>query len=223
MKRILIVDDEQDLCEILRVNLEAEGYETIVAHSATKAMKKDIAKFNLILLDVMMPGMSGFDMAEQLRASGINTPIIFLTAKDTEEDKLRGFGLGADDYVPKPFSVRELMARVRAVLARTKKDDEEENSLLAFEGLTLDLVQMRASADGQILNLTKTELKLLHLLLNHKGRVFSRQQLLSKVWPSDVVVTNRTVDVNITRLRKKLGSYGHHIATRLGYGYLFEE
>lgn len=222
MKRILIVDDEPDLCEILRINLEAEGYETEVAHSATEALGKDVERCNLAVLDVMMPGMSGFEMAERMRTTGIDVPIIFLTAKDREDDKLQGFALGADDYVSKPFSVRELMARVKAVLSRATTANDEVTEHLAYEGLTIDMAQMKATVDGEGLNLTKTELELLRLLLSHRGQVFSRQQLLSEVWPSDVVVTDRTVDVNITRLRKKLGHYGQHIATRQGYGYVFE-
>ncbi|MBP5381411.1 MAG: response regulator transcription factor [Bacteroidaceae bacterium] len=222
MKRILIVDDEPDLCEILRINLEAEGYETEVAHSATEALGKDVERCNLAVLDVMMPGMSGFEMAERMRTTGIDVPIIFLTAKDREDDKLQGFALGADDYVSKPFSVRELMARVKAVLSRATTANDEVTEHLAYEGLTIDMAQMKATVDGEGLNLTKTELELLRLFLSHRGQVFSRQQLLSEVWPSDVVVTDRTVDVNITRLRKKLGHYGQYIATRQGYGYVFE-
>ena len=221
-KRILIVDDEQDLCEILHVNLMAEGYEAEVANSAQEALRKDVRGFDLLVIDVMMPGMSGFDMARQIRTSGIATPIIFLTARDAEEDKLEGFEVGADDYISKPFSVRELMARVRAVLARTAAANEDTSRPLTFKGLTIDLSQRKVVADGEPLNLTKTEQELLLLLLSHRGQVFSRQQLLSQVWPSDVVVTDRTVDVNITRLRKKLGHYGQHIATRQGYGYLFD-
>lgn len=226
-KPILIVDDESDLCEILQVNLMAEGYEVDVAYSADEAMKKDLNLYRLILLDVMMPGMSGFQMARLLRAQGNATPIIFLTARDSEEDKLQGFSLGADDYISKPFSVRELTARVKAVLSRSEKAMVKNDttlslgSLLTFNGLTINLSQMSASADGEPLNLTKTELNLLILLLKHRGQVFSRQQLLDEVWPKDVVVTERTVDVNITRLRKKLGHYGQYIITRQGYGYLF--
>lgn len=226
-KPILIVDDESDLCEILQVNLMAEGYEVDVAYSADEAMKKDLSLYRLILLDVMMPGMSGFQMARLLRAQGNATPIIFLTARDSEEDRLQGFSLGADDYISKPFSVRELTARVKAVLSRSEKAMVKNDttlslgSLLTFNGLTINLSQMSASADGEPLNLTKTELNLLILLLKHRGQVFSRQQLLDEVWPKDVVVTERTVDVNITRLRKKLEHYGQYIITRQGYGYLF--
>ena len=221
-KRILIVDDEQDLCEILHVNLVAEGYEAEVAYSATEALRKDVGSFDLLVLDVMMPGMSGFDMVRQMRSSGIATPVIFLTARDAEEDKLEGFEAGADDYISKPFSVRELTARVRAVLARTASAEVDTPRPPSFKGLTIDLSQRKVVADGVPLNLTKTELELLLLLLSHRGQVFSRQELLGEVWPSDVVVTDRTVDVNITRLRKKLGRYGQHIVTRQGYGYLFD-
>ena len=210
------------MCEILHVNLVAEGYEAEVANSAQEALRKDVRGFDLLVVDVMMPSMSGFDMARQIRTSGIATPIIFLTARDAEEDKLEGFEVGADDYISKPFSVRELMARVRAVLARTAAANEDTSRPLTFKGLTIDLSQRKVVADGEPLNLTKTEQELLLLLLSHRGQVFSRQQLLSQVWPSDVVVTDRTVDVNITRLRKKLGHYGQHIATRQGYGYLFD-
>ncbi len=221
-KRILIVDDEQDLCEILHVNLVAEGYEASVAYSATEALRKDVGSFDLLVLDVMIPGMSGFDMVRRMRTSGIATPVIFLTARDAEEDKLEGFEAGADDYISKPFSVRELTARVRAVLARTASADVDSPRPPSFKGLTIDLPKRKVVADGVPLNLTKTELELLLLLLNHRGQVFSRQELIGEVWPSDVVVTDRTVDVNITRLRKKLGRYGQHIATRQGYGYLFD-
>ena len=219
MKRILVVDDEQDLCEILQVNLRAEGYDAQVAFSAAEALSLGLERFALLILDVMMPGMSGFELAAAIRSRGLRTPIIFLTAKDAEEDKLKGFSLGADDYVPKPFSVRELMARVRAVLSRSQPIQKEES--IAFEGLAIDLAQMTAAIDGEPISLTKTEMELLRLLLEHRGQVFSRQQLLDTVWPKDVIVTERTVDVNITRLRKKLGAYGQHIATRQGYGYLF--
>ncbi len=222
MKRILIVDDEPDLCEILKANVMAEGYEAEVAHSAIEAMAGDIGSYNLIILDVMMPSMSGFEMADSLREKGCSTPIIFLTAKDSEEDKLRGFSAGADDYVSKPFSVRELMARVKAVLARNTREENDEPRMLNFGELFVDLTRMTATLDGQPLNLTKTELGLLRLMLTNQGQVFSREQLLEKVWPKDVVVTLRTVDVNITRLRKKLGPYEKCIATRQGYGYLFD-
>ena len=219
MKKILIVDDEQDLCEILQFNLQAAGYEADVAYSAEEALLKDLPTFDLLLLDVMMPGLSGFELAKRLKADEqtAQIPIIFLTAKDTEDDTLTGFGLGADDYVAKPFSVREVVARVGAVLKR----NAPTTIMLRHQGLTVDLTTKSVAVDGVEVALTRTEFDLLALLLSHQGQVFSRQQLLDSVWPDDVIVTDRTVDVNITRLRKKLGAYAACIVTRPGFGYCF--
>ena len=223
MKKILVVDDEQDLCEILLYNLKSAGFQAEVAYSGEMAIEKDPSQYNLLLLDVMMPGMSGFELAEKLKADDktARIPIIFLTAKDTEDDTLKGFGLGADDYVTKPFSVREVVARVKAVLARSKKTEAKEN-VITFEGLVLDLGKKTTTVDGESVNLTKTEFELLGLLLQHRGQVFSRQQIFDAVWPEDVVVSGRTVDVNITRMRKKIGRYGSYIISRQGFGYVFE-
>ena len=225
-KRILVVDDEQDLCDILLYNLSSEGYDAEAAYSAEEALKQDLTAFDLLMLDVMMPGMSGFEMARLLKDSEQTAalPIIFLTAKDTEEDMLYGFGLGADDYVKKPFSVREVMARVKAVLNRTPSALEEEpESLLSYEGLVIDQERKAVIVDGESVALTKTEFELLLLLLSHRGQVFSRQEMLELVWPDGVIVSDRTVDVNITRMRKKIGHYSHYIVTRQGFGYCFEE
>ena len=196
-KRILIVDDEQDLCEILRYNLTAAGYQAEVAYSAEMAIEKEVAQYDLLLLDVMMPGMSGFELARQLKGdeATASVPIIFLTAKDTEEDMLHGFGLGADDYVKKPFSVREVMARVKAVLCRRESVEADKSKTLQYEGLVIDLSHKSVKVDGEAVALTKTEFELLVLLLTHRGKVFSRQQILESVWPQDVIVTDRTVDV----------------------------
>lgn len=223
MKKILVVDDEQDLCEILLYNLKSAGFQAEVAYSGEMAIEKDPSQYNLLLLDVMMPGMSGFELAEKLKADDktARIPIIFLTAKDTEDDTLKGFGLGADDYVTKPFSVREVVARVKAVLARSKKTEAKEN-VITFEGLVLDLGKKTTTVDGESVSLTKTEFELLGLLLQHRGQVFSRQQIFDAVWPEDVVVSGRTVDVNITRMRKKIGRYGSYIISRQGFGYVFE-
>ena len=224
--RILVVDDEQDLCEILKFNLETEGYEVDTANSAEEAIVKDIPSYNLLLLDVMMGEMSGFAMAKKLKADErtCNVPIIFLTARDTENDTVTGFNLGADDYISKPFSIREVMVRIRAVLRRTAPQPEEnERNILKYQGLELDLDKKRVSIEGKQVAFTKTEFELLHTLLDEKGRVFSRQELINRIWPSDVLVLDRTVDVNITRLRKKIGPFSKCIVTRLGFGYLFEE
>ena len=224
--RILVVDDEQDLCEILKFNLETEGYEVDTANSAEEAIVKDIPSYNLLLLDVMMGEMSGFAMAKKLKADErtCNVPIIFLTARDTENDTVTGFNLGADDYISKPFSIREVMVRIRAVLRRTAPQPEEnERNILKYQGLELDLDKKTVSIEGKQVAFTKTECELLHTLLDEKGRVFSRQELINRIWPSDVLVLDRTVDVNITRLRKKIGPFSKCIVTRLGFGYLFEE
>lgn len=224
-KRILVVDDEQDLCDILLYNLHAAGYEAEAAYSGEMALKKEPSSYDLLILDVMMPGMSGFELAKKLKAEEQTSliPIIFLTAKDAEEDALTGFGLGADDYVTKPFSVREVVARVKAVLARSIAQSlQKETGLISFEGLVLDLSKKTTVVDGESVGLTKTEFELLGLLLKHRGQVFSRQQIFDAVWPEDVVVSDRTVDVNITRMRKKIGRYGKFVVSRQGYGYVFE-
>ena len=224
--RILVVDDEQDLCEILKFNLEIEGYDVDTANSAEEAIVMDIPSYNLLLLDVMMGEMSGFAMAKKLKADErtSNVPIIFLTARDTENDTVTGFNLGADDYISKPFSIREVLVRIRAVLRRTAPQPEEsEKNILKYQGLELDLDKKTVSIEGKQVAFTKTEFELLHTLLDERGRVFSRQELINRIWPSDVLVLDRTVDVNITRLRKKIGPFSKCIVTRLGFGYLFEE
>lgn len=224
--RILVVDDEQDLCEILKFNLETEGYQVETANSAEEALEKDIASYNLLLLDVMMGGMSGFQLAKQLKNSEVTAhiPIIFLTARDTENDTVTGFNLGADDYISKPFSIREVMVRVRAVLRRTasRLEGAEEPALISYQGLLLNLNKKSVSVDGEDVPFTKTEFELLRLLLEERGRVFSRQELIDRVWPKDVLVLDRTVDVNITRMRKKIGKFAKCIVTRLGFGYYFD-
>ena len=224
--RILVVDDEQDLCEILKFNLETEGYQVETANSAEEALEKDIASYNLLLLDVMMGGMSGFQLAKQLKNSEVTAhiPIIFLTARDTENDTVTGFNLGADDYISKPFSIRGVMVRVRAVLRRTasRLEGAEEPAVISYQGLLLNLDKKSVSVDGEDVPFTKTEFELLRLLLEERGRVFSRQELIDRVWPKDVLVLDRTVDVNITRMRKKIGKFAKCIVTRLGFGYYFD-
>lgn len=225
-KKILVVDDEQDLCEILKFNLETEGYQADTANSGEEAMSMDIASYDLLLLDVMMGGMSGFQLAKQLKENPMtaHVPIIFLTARDTENDTVTGFNLGADDYISKPFSIREVMVRVRAVLRRTKEQrgNSSEPSLINYQGLQLNLDKKSVTVDGESVPFTKTEFELLRLLLEERGKVFSRQELIDRVWPKDVMVLDRTVDVNITRMRKKIGKFSKCIVTRLGFGYYFD-
>ena len=224
--KILVVDDEEDLCEILKFNLETEGYEVDTAFSAEEALKRDISSYQLLLLDVMMGEISGFKMARMLKndEKTAHLPIIFLTAKDTENDMLTGFNLGADDYISKPFSIRQVIARVKAVLRRTATGDKEEGEkeTLSYRTLSLDTKRIKATIDGQEIPLTKKEFEILKLLLENRNYVLSREDILTRVWSDEVYVLDRTIDVNITRLRKKIGIYGKNIVTRLGFGYCFE-
>jgi len=225
--RILVVDDEEDLCEILQFNLETEGYEVDVAYSAEEALKKDISHYNLLLLDVMMGEMSGFKMARLLNENPKTAaiPVIFLTAKDSETDRLTGFNIGADDYISKPFSIREVVARVKAVIRRvdTKKTEVAPVQKLQYENLEMEIGNKKVLLEGAEIPFTKKEFEILKLFLENKNRVFSRDEMLTRVWSDEVIVLDRTIDVNITRLRKKIGPYGKNIVTRLGYGYCFEE
>lgn len=220
-----MVDDEEDLCEILKFNLENEGYEVDTANSAEEALKMEISSYHLLLLDVMMGEISGFKMANMLKKDKktAGVPIIFITAKDTENDTVTGFNLGADDYISKPFSLREVVARVKAVLRRTAANESGRlPEQISYQSLVIDITKKKASIDGVEVPLTKKEFEILCLLLQNKGRVFSREDILSRVWSDEVYVLDRTIDVNITRLRKKIGAYGKCVVTRLGYGYCFE-
>lgn len=222
---LLVVDDEEDLCEILQFNLEAEGYNVDTAYSAEEALTLDLTQYDLLLLDVMMGKISGFKMASMLREKSetADLPIIFLTAKDTENDMLTGFNLGADDYIPKPFSIRQVLARVKAVLRRSKESKgEKDKNTLTYKTLKLDIEQIKVNIDGNEIALTKKEFEILRLFLENINHVFTRDEFLTKIWKEEVYVLDRTIDVNITRLRKKIGEYGKNIVTRLGFGYCFE-
>lgn len=230
--RILVVDDEESLCEILKFNLLREGYDVETAMSAEEALALDLAGFDLLILDVMMGELSGFSFAKILRKrpETERLPIIFCTARDTEEDKIRGLDIGADDYIAKPFSVAEVMARVRSVLRRTARHSEptiegavESNDILSFGDLVVNTRNKSCRIGTEEVSLTRKEFDILVLLLSHKGTILSREQIMKSVWSDEVVVLDRTIDVNITRMRKKLGNYGNHIITRTGYGYGFEE
>ena len=217
--RILVVDDEEDICAILKFNLSKEGYEVVTANSAEEALTLHIASFNLLLLDVMMGGMSGFELTGKLKTDPktAGVPVIFITARDTEDDAVEGLDLGADDYISKPFSIREVVSRVKAVLRRTAAIPD------ASTGIFIDDEKKVVTVDGAAVALTRIEYEIFRLLFTNKGKVFPREDILSKVWPDDVIVTDRTVDVNITRLRKKIGEYGNRIVSRHGFGYLYEE
>ncbi len=222
-KKILIVDDEEDLCEILQYNLDNAGFITEVAHSAEEALAIPVHEFDLLLLDVMMGPISGFRLADILRKEQNNSvPIIFLTAKDTENDLLTGFSLGADDYISKPFSINELTARVKAILKRSDPDKSKSKTPVSYGDIGLDIVRKRVIIGDEKIELTRKEFEILKLLCENQGKIFSREDILSIVWEKDVIVTNRTVDVNITRLRNKLGKHGASVKNKTGYGYYFE-
>ena len=247
-QRILIVDDEEDICMILSYSLQKAGYETLIAHSAEEALTlllptsnspspiaNNQSPISLILLDIMMDGMSGLEMANHLRLDNVQSdnlpPIIFLTALSDESTLLQGFNLGADDYITKPFRVPEVIARVGAVLRRTeamrregdeaRRQEANENSIV-FEGILVNRADMSLTVDGEAVVMTRKEIELLCYLLTHRGQILSREHLLNNVWDSNGFVLERTVDVHITHLRRKLGQYGKYIKTKSGYGYLFE-
>ncbi len=227
--KILVVDDELDICEILKFNLETEGFEVDTACSAEEALEMPLQDYSLILLDVMMSEMSGFQMVRWLKnnSSTARIPVIFVTALEGEDNLVKGLNIGADDYIAKPLSMKEVKARVRAVLRRSllpqQAMETRDERKVVYEGIALDLNAKTVTCDGQKLVFTKLEFELLSFFLQHPNKVFSREDLLKYCWPQGVVVLDRTVDVNITRLRKKIGRYGKQIKTRVGYGYCFEK
>ena len=228
-ERILIVDDEETLCEVLKLNLENEGYDVDIAFSAEQTLTYDMKNYSLILLDIMMGEISGIKMAKMLKADVTTSeiPIIFCTARDSEDDMVMGLNLGADDYIVKPYTIRNVIARVKSVLRRATNyknhAQTEKPNLLKVEGLCLDLEFKRCTVDGTDIKLTRKEFELLAYLVSHRGKICSREQILNRVWSDEVVVLDRTIDVNITRLRSKIGAYGSYIVTRSGFGYGFRD
>lgn len=229
-ERILIVDDEETLCEVLKLNLENEGYDVDIAFSAEQALTYDLKQYSLILLDIMMGEISGIKMAKMMKADVITAdiPIIFCTARDSEDDMVMGLNLGADDYIMKPYTVRNVIARVKSVLRRTSGGKpnivtNEKTNELKVEGLHIDLEFKRCTVDGKEIKLVRKEFELLVYLISHRGKICSREQILNHIWSDEVVVLDRTVDVNITRLRSKIGKYGSYIVTRSGFGYGFRD
>ncbi len=210
---ILIVDDEEALCVGLQAYLELEGYSVGTARSAEEAMKLDLHEYDMILLDIMMDGMSGIEMATCLKQNNATAgiPIIFLTAKDSVDDMVSGLNLGADDYIAKPYSIKNVLARIEAVLRRSKPHQAK--------GIKCDRHSLNCTVDGQSIKLPRKEFELLALLMENPGRIFTREELLSRIWPDRTVVVDRSVDVHITRLRGKIGHYSQNIVTRSGYGY----
>ncbi len=220
--KILVVDDEPDLREILQCNLENAGYEVDTAESAEEALHILSPDHHLILLDVMLGGMSGFRMAERLRKDlKNNTPIIFLTAKDTENDMLTGFSTGGDDYINKPFSLHEVLARIKAILRRTQTEPEKKE--LVLNDISISFTQKTVMIDGENIPLSPKEFGILSMLAKRPGRIFAREEILAEVWHGDTYVLDRTVDVHVARIRRKLGDKAYHLVNRQGYGYCFEE
>lgn len=220
VSRILVVDDEQDLCQILKFNLEANGYLVDVVFSGEEALKLNLLKYNLILLDVMMEGVSGFEFLSIIRKEKkLSIPVIFVTAMSSEKSLLEGFENGADDYVRKPFSINEVLVRVKAVLDRCQASNDMPQTI---SGLSLDFERKILMINKEAIDFTRTEFELFSMLYEHPGKVYSRDDLLTAIWKDQPYVSGRTVDVNITRMRKKLGDWGKCIATRSGYGYYFD-
>ena len=229
--RVMVVDDEESLCEILRFNLEKEGYEVLTANSAEEVLTMDLRGLDLMILDIMMGELSGFGLATILRKrpETERLPIIFCSALDSESDKIKGLDIGADDYIAKPFSVAEVLARVRSLLRRTaprpteERNEVEDENRICYENLEVNILSKRCYINGEEISLTRKEFDILVLLLQNRNTILSREQIMKRVWSNEVVVLDRTIDVNITRMRKKLGEYGNNIITRTGYGYGFEE
>lgn len=226
--RILVLDDEETLCEALRFNLESEGYEVDTALSAEEALTLDLTSYSLVLLDIMMGDISGTQLASIMkkREATAHIPIIFCTAKDSEDDMVGGLDLGADDYIAKPYSIRNVIARVRAVLRRQESSrpqgvEKTDSGIIVYQGLSVSPSQKMCFVNGVEVKMPRKEFEIILMLLRHQGRVFSREEIIKAVWPEEVVVLDRVVDVNITRLRSKLGEYGKHIVTKAGYGYGF--
>lgn len=224
-KRILVVDDEETLCDTLGFNLEAEGYSVDTAYSAEEALTLSLSDYDLILLDIMMGEISGIQLARIMKSNPATAgvPIIFCTAKDTEDDMIKGLDLGADDYIAKPYSLRTVLARVRAVLRRSAASAKEEagTEKIVYGGLVIIPSKKSCTVDGEEVKMPRKEFELLYKLLSKPGKIFSREELLRDIWTDEVVVVDRVIDVNITRIRQKIGRYGKQIVTRSGYGYGF--
>lgn len=232
-EKILVIDDEESVCEILRFNLEKEGYEVDCAYSAEEALEMDLEPYSLFMVDIMMDKLSGYDFAKRVKyvTATEDTPILFCSALDNEDNIVMGLNIGADDYVTKPFVIGEVLARVRAILRRAAKNKDtmpDPNKVIyesdiIFKGLRIDRNEKICYINDNPAPLTRTEFNILLFFLTHRNRIYSREEIISQVWGDEIVVTHRTIDTNITRLRKKLGEYGNNIVTRQGFGYGFKE
>lgn len=227
-RRILVVDDEETLCDVMAFNLEAEGYIVDKAYSAEEALACDLSEYDLVLLDIMMGEISGLQLVKIMRSkpSTASVPVIFCTARSAEEDMIRGLDLGADDYITKPYSLQTVLARIRTVLRRASSSREAvpavaPSDAVAFRGLQLSRRTGMCTVDGEDVRMPRKEFEILFRLLSDRNRIFSRAELLSEIWPDEVVVADRVVDVNVRRIRQKIGRYGRHVVTRSGYGYGF--
>lgn len=231
--KILVIDDEESICEILKFNLEKEGYDVDTAYSAEEALDRDLSGYSLFIVDIMMDRLSGFDFAKRIKNNDAieNTPIIFCSARSGEDDTVMGLNIGGDDYITKPFVISEVLARVRAVLRRSHATKQWAYNVsksiyepdITFKNLRINRNEKVCYLNGEQVALTRTEFDILLFFLTHRNRIYSREEIIQQVWAGDVVVTNRTIDTNITRLRRKLGEYGNNIVTRLGFGYGFKE
>ncbi len=223
-KVLVVVDDDKDMCEILQLNLEIEGYIVDVAYSAEQALEMEITSFHLLIIDITMGEISGFNMVRIIRNNPktFKTRIIFLTGRNTESDRLTGFAIGCDDYITKPFSITELLARIKAVVKMEEIPEGIDSMKIQHETLVMNLKNKKVSVDNIAVNLTKNEFEILRLFLENRNQLFSRKEILARVWKNEQGLISRIIDVNITRLRKKIGQYGKNITTRLGYGYCFE-
>ena len=220
-KKILIVDDEESIREGLKTYLQLEGYDASSVSSAEEALRHDIHSYDIILLDIMMDKMSGTEFATLLKSNGHtkDIPIIFITAKDQNDEMVDGLRLGADDYIVKPFYMRNVLARIEAVLRRYSNNFTDKSE----SGIQCDRNRLLCIIDGTEIKLPKKEFELLALFLENRGRIFTREELMQKVWPDNVIVADRSIDVHVTRIRNKISPYGRHIISRSGYGYGWQD
>lgn len=233
--RILVIDDEESICDILKFNLDKEGYKVDCCYSAVEALETDLTLYSLFIVDIMMERLTGYDFIQRLRSNMATEklPVIMCSALNDEDDKVTGLNIGADDYISKPFTIPELVARVRAVLRRSAPILEggsptvlaapDYHTDVVYKTIRIDQNEKVCYIDGSEMQLTRTEYDILLFFLTHRNRIYSREEIIREVWGPNVLVSPRAIDTNLTRLRKKLGEYGNNIITRQGFGYGFKE